>query len=250
MYMLSAAQLLDFWEWGSQRPLALRGLGLLAAALPEMSYEALSRLSIGQRDSHLLSLREWAFGSQVACTAVCPQCGERLELSFLVSDIRQEALQALESGGESNGALTLEAAGFRVRFRLPDSQDLLAIAGLPSAGQAQILLLERCVLEAWQDETPIRAADLPQEVVDAIEVGMARADPQAEVLLSLVCPACQRQWQAIFDILAFFWSEIGPWAIRLLDEVNTLAYAYGWREADILALSPWRRQAYLERVGG
>jgi hypothetical protein len=33
-------------------------------------------------------------------------------------------------------------------------------------------------------------------------------------------------------------------------EVDALARAYGWREADILALSPARRAAYLELARG
>ena len=40
------------------------------------------------------------------------------------------------------------------------------------------------------------------------------------------------------------------WAVRLLGEVHELASAYGWREHDVLALSPWRRQAYLQMVRG
>src|SRR5206468_730296 len=35
---------------------------------------------------------------------------------------------------------------------------------------------------------------------------------------------------------------------RLLREVDALARAYGWREPDILALTPWRRDAYLQLV--
>jgi hypothetical protein len=31
-------------------------------------------------------------------------------------------------------------------------------------------------------------------------------------------------------------------------EVHLLASAYGWRESDILAMTPWRRQLYLELV--
>ena len=37
-------------------------------------------------------------------------------------------------------------------------------------------------------------------------------------------------------------------AQRLLMEVHLLARAYGWREADILGMSPARRNAYLQRV--
>ena len=38
-------------------------------------------------------------------------------------------------------------------------------------------------------------------------------------------------------------------ATRLLGEVHTLARAYHWREAEILAMSSRRRQAYLELAG-
>jgi len=34
-----------------------------------------------------------------------------------------------------------------------------------------------------------------------------------------------------------------------LSDVHTLARAYGWRERDILTLSPTRRQFYLNMVG-
>jgi hypothetical protein len=78
---------------------------------------------------------------------------------------------------------------------------------------------------------------------------MGEADPQAEVQLALACPACRHQWQVSFDIVSYFWSEINARSQRLLWEVHALASAYGWREADILAISPQRRQFYLEMVG-
>jgi hypothetical protein len=90
---------------------------------------------------------------------------------------------------------------------------------------------------------------LPADVLGAVEDQMAAADPQADVRLALSCPACGHQWQEVFDIVSFLWGEVQAWALRLLREVHTLASAYGWSEADILALSPQRRQMYLEMVG-
>jgi hypothetical protein len=54
----------------------------------------------------------------------------------------------------------------------------------------------------------------------------------------------------LFDMPAYFWSEIQMGARRLLQEVHALASAYGWRESEILMLSAARRRAYLEMVGG
>ena len=88
MRALSALELLDVWERGLAQPAARRTLTLLAAACPDTAPDALAKLSIGQRDARLLTLREWTFGPQLVSLASCPGCDERLELTFNVSDIQ------------------------------------------------------------------------------------------------------------------------------------------------------------------
>jgi len=44
-------------------------------------------------------------------------------------------------------------------------------------------------------------------------------------------------------------TELGAVARDLLGQVHALAFAYKWREADILQMSPARRQLYLQMVG-
>jgi len=75
-------------------------------------------------------------------------------------------------------------------------------------------------------------------------------DPQADVRLDLTCTACGHHWESIFDIATYFWREIDDWAQRMLRDVHILAMAYSWSEADILSMSAWRRQAYLQMVTG
>lgn len=244
MRPLSASELLGVWEQGLTQSPVQRALSLLTAACPETSSDALAELSIGQRDARLLTLREWTFGSQLVSRATCPGCGERLELTFNVSDIRAD------SATEPAEALSLSVADYEVRFRLPNSQDLSDVTGMEDVTAARHLLLQRCLLAVQRNGEETAIKRLPAEVVDAVVEEMAEADPQADVQLHLSCPACDHQWQVTFDIVSFFWSEIQAWAYRLLREVHTLASAYGWREADILAMSPWRRQFYLEMVSG
>ncbi len=58
-----------------------------------------------------------------------------------------------------------------------------------------------------------------------------------------------RPWLAggVRDIASFLWKALHAWAKLMLGDVHELARAYGWTEADILALpSPTRRQIYLE----
>ncbi len=244
MRALSAWELLHVWEMGQAQAPAQRALGLLASACPELSPEAVGELSIGQRDTRLLMLREWAFGPRLESLTTCPGCGARLELSFNVDDIR------VPSEDTPTEPFSLSIADYQVEFRVPNSLDLVAVDGEENEDAVRQELLERCLLEIRQngDEKPLD--QLPAGVVDAVVERMARGDPQADVQLDLSCPECSHQWQATFDIMSFFWTEISAWASRILREVHTLASAYGWREADILALSPWRRQVYMEIVGG
>lgn len=243
MRPLSAAELLSVWERGAAQQPAGRALALLAASCPEEGAEALAALSVGARDARLLRLREWTFGPRLSCVGECPGCGQRLELSLEVSDL-------LVPGAHPPAReLTLAADGFEVRFRLPDSSDLIAV-GRGGAAGGRRRLLERCLLSSARAGVECAAADLPDEVLEAVAAEMGRADPQADVQLSLTCPDCGRRWDSPFDIVSYFWGELHAWAQRVLREVHALATAYGWREADILALSPLRREIYLQMVGG
>jgi hypothetical protein len=249
MRALSASELLDIWERGLTQPANQRALMLLAAACPETPPDALAELSVGQRDARLLTLRDWVFGPQVASLASCPDCGERLELTFSVADI-QVSSPWRGKGGEPDGVLSLSINDYQVRFRLPNSLDLAAVSEIEEMAESRRRLLGRCLLSTHQSGQETSVDELPDDVLNAIVERMAEADPQAEVQLDLACPACTHRWQATFDILSFFWTEIEAWAYRTLREVHNLASAYGWREADILALSPRRRQFYLEMSSG
>jgi hypothetical protein len=242
MHALSAAQLLEAWERGLGQPPLQRALTLLAAACPDIPLEVLEHLSLGQRDARLLTLREWTFGPQLVSLATCLGCQERLELTFNLADLR--VAPTVEPGE----TLALNVGGYALRFRLLNSQDLATIAHQSAVATIRQVLLGRCLLTAHHDGQPQSADRLPPYVVDAMVEHMAQADPQADIQLSLMCPQCGHQWQVAFDIASFFWSEIDAWANRILREVHILASRYGWSEMDILALSPWRRQLYLDMV--
>ena len=245
MRALSAPELLNVWERGLMQPLFQRVLTLLSAACPETSFEELAELSLGQRDARVLTLREWTFGSQVACVVACSQCGERLEMTVNTTDLRVSPEQPMESR-----PLSFRAEDYEVQFRLPNSLDLQAIADQHEVTTARQVLLTRCLSVAQYGGEPIAVSDLPASVVESVVEHMAQADPQADVQFALACPQCGQQWQSTFDIAALFWSELAAWAQRVMREVHILASAYGWRELDILHMSSWRRQQYLNLVNG
>ena len=244
MRPLSAAELLSIWEAGWGVTPSERALALLAPACPESSSEHLAALSIGERDWRLLTLREATFGSQIAATALCPGCGQRLELALEVADIRLPA-----PPDQPAELLRLSVEEYDVRFRLPGTADLAAVATESDLASARQLLLRRCVMSARQGPVEVALDRLPEHILSAIVARMAEIDPQANVQLAVSCPNCHEKWEATFDIAGFFWSEVDAWGQRLVREVHALASAYGWREVDIVAMSPLRRQMYLELIG-
>jgi len=228
MHALSATELLSVWESGSNQIPLQRALSILAAGSPEISSDSLAHLTIGQRDTRLLALRERTFGSELTGLTDCPECGEKIELSLNCSDL------ATGRENEPSAELAVPSNGREVRFRLPTSADLLAV-------NSPEQLLERCLLSGGNH--------LTQDFVAAAGEKMSNADPMADIHLALNCPSCEHKWMAPFDIVAFLWREISAAARRLVREVHTLASAYGWTESEILALSPVRRRAYLEMIG-
>lgn len=237
----AAGKLLALYErWEGASP-ARRALALLAAA-GDLPPDEVAALPVGRRDDALLRLRERLFGPRVVSTATCPACRERAELDFDLADVRVAEPAPAEH-------LHLEVDGFSLVARLPTGGDLAEAAEAPGVETARRTLLARCVVGASESGEPRAAADLPDAVVRALGAALAAADPQAEVRLALACPACAHEWEALFDIASFLWSEVAAWAERTLREVHALALAYGWREADVLALTPWRRRRYLELVG-
>jgi hypothetical protein len=251
MQPLSASGLLEVWERGADRSPVEQALILLAAAYPRTSAEALAHLTIGRRDACLLQLRLLTFGPQLNGLAACPSCGERLELALDARDLQGDRQALPEPGsaeaGSTEAAFTL--APYEVTYRLPTSADLRLVTRLDDPGLARQQLLEACVLKVRRGKKSIPAGELPDDILSALSERMGQAESLADLALAATCPACGHQWKVLFDIVSFFWSEISAWAARLMREVHILASAYGWREAEILALSPWRRQRYLELIG-
>jgi hypothetical protein len=244
---LTPSELLDVWERGATQRPNERALTMLAAAAQDAARGRLEEVSVGRRDEMLLMLRERTFGSTFTASTECPGCGERLECAFDADAVR--ATPPTDPPAASGPTTEVQIKDYVIRFREANTSDLVAVATEDGIEAARAALLDRCVVSAWDGAQSRAPAELPREVVDALVARMGEADPQADVTVALACPSCGRLWEEVFDIAAFLWSEISAWAPRLLREVQTLAAAYGWREADILAMGPKRRRAYLELIG-
>jgi hypothetical protein len=227
--------LIDLWDRALGAPQVDRAIDALVVGLG-MERADVEALPIGRRDELLFDLRTHLFGEHFDAVTTCRSCGDLIEASFDAGDLR-----TVSPGGLNTTTVVGEWA---VSWRLPTSADLRAIARLPDLDTARAALLARCVLVARRDEKP--TDEIPDSVLGRVVEDMGRADPAAEVALELSCPSCEHSWNDLFDIGEFLWSEVDSAAGLLLEDVGTLAAAYGWSERDILAMGPARRERYLE----
>lgn len=237
---MRAADLVSAWEQGQARTPAGRGQSLLA--LLGVDAERRLDLTVGQRDALLFDLRGELFGSVVVAVASCPGCAERVELAFALDDVKATP------PGDPREPIEVVHDGYTVRVRPPTTADLALVEAVRSTEEGRELLLARCVVAARRDDAEVSPRHLPEGVRAELVSRMAEADPQADTRLVLRCPACDRTWGAVFDIVSFLWQELDDWARGLIDDVHELASAYGWPESEILAMSPWRRARYLQLV--
>jgi hypothetical protein len=239
---LSASDVLEVCERGRDESHARRALVMLAASELGSTPAGFADLTVGRRNTLLLHLRELTFGPRIEGIAACPDCREVLEVSFRTADL------ALDAAAGSGAWQTMEAAGLEVRFRPATTSDLVAIESLTDATLARRVLIARCV-QARRDGRRRSATRLPAGVIAEVARRMSVADAQAVMDLMVWCPSCEREQALAFDIATFLWDELVARAPHLLREVHAIASAYGWDEGHILALSPWRRSAYLGLVG-
>jgi hypothetical protein len=231
---LSDTDVLAAWGAATGAPPVVRAVAVAARAAPERA--AVRDWTIGRRDGLLLDVHAAVFGSAIDLVTACPECGEALELTLAVDDVRSPYGDA----GAKHEVVDA-ASGTRVVFRLPSSADLLAVAAIEDIAAARLALAQRCVVRG--------EAALPETAVAALAARVAELDPQADIELALVCAECGHGWTVPFDVADHVWRRIDARARTLVAEVAALAGAFGWTEPEILGLPAGRRRLYLELVG-
>jgi hypothetical protein len=216
---------------------------LLAPAFPKAAQNELTAMSIGRRNTYLFRLREMLLGPAMQAFIKCPRCQAQIEFTL---DTRTLCQRDPDAPRDPEGEILIEDIFFR--FRLPTTRDVARAAATESDEEARRKLLGLTILEARSGDIRIDPLDLSPTVLDALAGHISDCDPPVDLRIGLECPDCSHKWTAPFDIVAFLWSEISTLAKRLLNEVHALARVYGWREADILAMSAQRRQHYLKLV--
>jgi len=184
----------------------------------------------------LLQLRVARLGSRMHLAFACPHCREMAEIVFnvadYVADIRPKPVSGVASDPDRPGWFRMAGGE---GFRLPTAGDLAAVADRAEPGRALAAL---CL-----DETARQPRNLPRA-----ERAMSLMAPEVSRQVAGTCPACGAAVRAGFAVARVVIAEQKRAAAAVHDEVDLIARAYHWPQAEILALPRARRHAYAERI--
>ena len=240
-----AATLLSAWEAASAAPPLARGAAVVAALAAgpgaggtrdqadplDLPLPRLARLAA--------RCHREAFGDVVAGLLRCPACGLALDVDVRLTDVIPTASQDGGPAAGEESEVVPDGRGGRLAVRAPTVRDLVSAAGRPDAAE---VIAGRCVRSVDAGPPP----RLGPEDLERVDAALERLAGEAVPVLRTVCPGCGGEVAAVLDASALLWERVRTAAPAVLRDVARLAAAFGWSEADVLALSPRRRAAYLE----
>jgi hypothetical protein len=178
--------------------------------------DAVLDLPLGTVASRALTAHAEAFGPVADAVLECAACGAQLDVALPLLELVVDA-----------GDATVKVDELTVRA--PTLRDLLD-------GPSEDELLARCV----------HGGTVAPEQRAAVEAAAETLAGAAGLSVRTQCPECGAEATAGLDPGALLWERVTSAVPSVLGEVAELAIAFAWSEAEILALSPARRQAYLD----
>jgi hypothetical protein len=202
-------------------------------------------LPIPDIDALIVALRRRILGDRVVSHVSCANavCGAQVDVVFHFSDYlahhrpkgaASSRVRPLADRGEPGWFALFEGAGGEQVFRLPNFGDLIVVESEEDRAGA---LAARCLGD-------IRQAGERRRALRAME---ALAPPLTGPIQGR-CPDCGLPIDARFEARVYCLRELSDRARFVYDDVDALAAAYHWSEAEILDLPSLRRRLYAERI--
>jgi hypothetical protein len=236
---------------GRHMSVAARVTQLLARCLVRLGpvepvgVEQVRQLTVGDREALLLHIRRITLGERVSCSLSCPNCAKKMDLDLLIGELllspypHRKTIHTADISDSDNS--------YRVTFRVPNGEDQEVIADSVShsVDAAAELILRRCISQVDSIDAE-DLTDLPPVVLRDLPGKMAALDPQAELLLDLICPECASGFEVPFDAGDYVCRELLLQEKEFYREVHALSWHYHWSEDAVLGLSRRKRHIYLE----
>jgi hypothetical protein len=218
--------------------LALLGLAQRVASTAAGDPVDWALLPAADLDAAALIIRRSWLGDAIRTDTTCPDCRERIDVSFAIGDYIEHHRPRRARGvarSAPDGWFTL--AGADVRFRIPTVADLLAAA---AGGRLADTLSSRCV----------EAAEISRALAGRLDRALSALAPSLDDLLGGKCPACGREVAVRFDPVGYVMADLRSAFSGIYHQTHAVASAYGWPEAAILALPSRRRRHYALIIAG
>lgn len=235
-------------ETQAMHSVAERCTALLARSVTRLGATApneagVRNLSLGDREALLLSIRRITLGDRIETTAVCPAlgCAQVFDITLEIGSLLIPPYGARKRWRDAAVESGRQRHRFVVRPVNGADQEQAARLAPESIDSAVALVLRRCTRR--RGPAPRRAT--PDNLQPQLSRLLAALDPQAQITLQLRCPECAHSFALLFDAGTFLLGELDARNRDLHRHVHLLAFHYGWREADILALTAPRRERYI-----
>jgi hypothetical protein len=200
--------------------------------------DAIRKLSLGDRAILIIQIRATLLGDKIQALLKCPFCKE--SLSFELSSkslIQQSRVKPLV-------AYPVEFENFLLMVKPVTGAVLEAIAESSSSNNSLEQLAKLCIVSS-KPALPEKPSD---ELIATIGSKLREIDPQADIVLNIVCPVCNRPIQVPFEIEEYFFNEMAGRLGQLEREIHWIALNYHWSEKEILSLSITKRKRYIELI--
>lgn len=228
----SSAATLRLGEVARRRSPVAWAVEAVCTAWPGLSADIVEAWPLGQLDNALVALRQAHFGQAWQCEPKCDACGETFELELEPAEMGFGLPANWQPGLIEPSEVQLGGELHTVRPLIV--HDLLVLERTPDEAAARAYLCE--------------ALGVADAVLDTALEAAAECDPLTNIWIGTTCPECEAEQNLLFDPARFLAQDMANRATGLLDEVATIAHAYHWAEADILAMPADRRRFYLSRI--
>ena len=203
--------------------------------VPVEERETIWRLSLAARVGGLLAIQAATSRRDTLPLKVyCPHadCGEGMEVALPFADLLALAQQA---EGQSETEVSTSGGPLTLRRPRGTDQRLWGKEIYADAETAETAVLQSLITDGVLDESDC----------DVVAGVLADFDPLSCFELAVTCPECTREADVPVDLETVLLAALARVQAAMFRDVDRLARCYGWSEAEILAIPPWRRRRYL-----
>jgi hypothetical protein len=200
--------------------------------------DAIRQLTLGDRAILIIQIRAALLGEKIHALLNCPFCKESLSFELSSKSLAPQSI------ANPVVAYPLKFENFLLMVKPVTGAVLEAIAESSSINYSIEQLARLCIVSS----KPVLPEKLSDELLATVSSKLREIDPQADIVLNLVCPVCNRPFQVPFEIEEYFFNEMAGRLGQLEREIHWIALNYHWSEKEILSLPIAKRKRYIELI--